>query len=166
MTVRYVSIGVVAFVLLAAGAAWSVGRSKPVSSNLNAVQNTPVAKNIENSAALSAPVAAADVSLGALTVQNQPAGLSVAIANASVATETWLVVYESRAGKPGNVLGAALFFPGSSSGTVELLRATRAGETYFVGKSTDNGDRRFSMTTDTPVTDAAGAAQLVTFIAQ
>ncbi len=61
---------------------------------------------------------------------------------------TWVAVYESRDGKPGNVLGAGLFSADQQSGTVDLLRGTIAGQTYFVTEQTDNGDHRFSLKDD------------------
>lgn len=88
---------------------------------------------------------------GLLTVAAQKAGMSVAVSDVNVSEPTWVAVYESRSGKPGNVLGAALFFPGNPSGTVELLRGTVAGETYFVTELKDNGDHKFSMKADTPL---------------
>jgi hypothetical protein len=84
-----------------------------------------------------------------LTVASpQKAGLEVAVSNVNVSEPTWVVVYESRQGKPGNVLGASLFFAGGTSGTIELLRGTVAGQSYFVTERTDNGDHKFSLAND------------------
>ena len=47
---------------------------------------------------------------------------------------TWVVVFENLGGKPGNALGAKMVFPGDTSGTVDLLRGTTAGQSYFVGE--------------------------------
>lgn len=104
-------------------------------------------------------------SSGALTVNSpQKAGLSIA-ASASVSQPTWVAVYESQNGKPGNVLGAALFFPGQGSGTVELLRGTAAGQTYFATLQTDNGDHKFSLHGD-PLLTEGGAPLWVSFTAK
>jgi len=86
----------------------------------------------------------------------QDAGLSVAISSATVTTPTWVVVYESLNGVRGNALGAALFFPETKSRTINLLRATTPGKTYFVGRNVDNGDKQFSLANDKPVLNAAG----------
>jgi len=75
----------------------------------------------------------------------QKAGRSVTVAKAVVSEPTWIVVYESRGGIPGNVLGAALFFPDRQSGSVGLLRSTTAGQIYFVTKFSDDGDHKFSL---------------------
>lgn len=95
---------------------------------------------------------AATVSDSSLTVATpQKAGMSVAIEQASVSAPTWVAVYESQGGKPGNVLGAALFAAGQQSGTVDLLRSTMAGQSYFVTELSDNGDRKFSLKDDQPL---------------
>jgi hypothetical protein len=96
----------------------------------------------------------------------QPAGLSVSISQASVSGSSWIVVYESRNGERGNALGAALFTPERSSGSVRLLRTTIAGQTYFVGHHRDNGDRVFSLEKDAPVVGTNGEPVLVQFLAQ
>ncbi len=102
---------------------------------------------------------------GSVEVASQTAGLSVEITNVAVDQPVWLVVYESRNGRPGNVLGAALFDSQQNSGKVELLRSTRAGETYFVGTSVDNGDRKFSLTSDRPVLNNEDRLLLTEFVA-
>lgn len=106
------------------------------------------------------PGGGSDPALTILTPQS--AGTSVTITKAIVSSPTWIVVYENNAGKPGNALGAALFFPEKQSGTVELLRATTPGKTYLAAKQVDNGDRRFSLKDDQFVSEG-GAVQWVTF---
>ncbi len=100
----------------------------------------------------------------------QAAGTEVTVANVSVTNPTWVVVYEDNNGKPGNALGAGLFFSpsqgGATSGTVTLLRGTVAGQSYLVGESLDNGDRVFSLQSDKPVTDMSGAVLWAHFTAQ
>ena len=99
----------------------------------------------------------------ALTVMSpQPAGRSVAIAKAIVSSPTWIVVYDNKDGKPGNALGAALFFPEGQSGTVALLRSTMPGKTYLVAKQVDNGDRKFSLKDDQLLSEG-GVVQWVSF---
>jgi hypothetical protein len=84
-----------------------------------------------------------------------------------VSQPTWVVIYEDHAGVPGNALGAALFLPQSGnaaqSGTVELLRGTLPGQTYFAGEALDDGDKVFSLASDKPVRDAQGNPVLVEF---
>ena len=102
----------------------------------------------------------------AVFVGDQPAGTSVVISQLNIARPTWVVVYVSREGKPGNALGARLFFAGDKQGKVGLLRNTLAGQSYFVGLSVDNGDRTFSLSKDKPLADADGGPLWATFKAQ
>ena len=88
------------------------------------------------------------------------------ITNATVLQPTWVVVYESANNKPARALGATVFFPNTKSGTIELLRPTVAGKTYFVGGSVDDGDFQLSFQKDQPLRDTAGNPVWVTFVAQ
>ncbi len=98
-----------------------------------------------------------------LVVTDQKAGPSVAVRELSIARPTWVVVYVSREGKPGNALGARLFFASDRQGAVGLLRNTQPGQTYFVGLSVDDGDRTFDLAKDKPLADADGGALWATF---
>ncbi len=98
-----------------------------------------------------------------LVVADQAAGQSVIISRLNIARSTWVVVYVSREGKPGNALGARLFFAGDKQGKVGLLRNTQAGQSYFVGLSVDDGDRKFSLSKDKPLADADGGPLWATF---
>lgn len=98
-----------------------------------------------------------------LVVADQKAGPSVTIKELSIARPIWVVVYVSREGKPGNALGARLFFASDRQGAVGLLRNTQAGQTYFVGLSVDDGDRTFNLAKDKPLADADGGALWATF---
>ena len=93
----------------------------------------------------------------------QDAGFTVSVAVAAVTSPVWVVVYENRNGGLGNALGAKLFFPESTDGSVNLLRGTISGQTYFVGQRRDNGDRVFSLEKDLPVLDQSGKPILVQF---
>jgi hypothetical protein len=100
---------------------------------------------------------------GTLVVGTQTAGNTVTISDITVTAPTWVAVMDNNNGKPGNALGAVMFFPGQRSGTVELLRATVSGRTYFVGQYVDNGDHQFSKQADTQVNNVAGTQMLVQF---
>ncbi|MES2006752.1 MAG: hypothetical protein V4436_01445 [Patescibacteria group bacterium] len=103
-------------------------------------------------------------SSGSLTVAPmQQAGTEVAVSNIAVSVPTWVVILDNVNGKPGNVLGAQMFFAGEKTGVINLLRATTAGKTYFAAEYIDNGDHQFSKQTDTAVNNIAGAQMLVEF---
>jgi hypothetical protein len=118
-----------------------------------ATETSPAVSTVSNSSSV-------------FSVASQPAGTSVAITNMHLTQPTWIVVYESRNGKPGNVLGAGLFFNTDTSGTVPLMRGTVAGQTYFVTAATDTGSRIFSMQSEKPVLDQSGQQVWTTFSAQ
>ncbi|MDP4020887.1 MAG: hypothetical protein Q8P58_02510, partial [Candidatus Adlerbacteria bacterium] len=120
-----------------------------------------------NTSTSGAALPGAVISNEALVVPSpQNAGLSVMVSSATVTSPTWVVVYESKNGVRGNALGAALFFPQDGDKTINLLRATTAGQTYFVGRHVDNGDKQFSLTLDKPVVNAAGSPVYVEFRAR
>jgi hypothetical protein len=101
-----------------------------------------------------------------ITVATQPAGLQVAVSNISVSVPTWVVVLANVDGKPGNALGAQMFFPGQTAGTIDLLVKTVSGKSYFIGQFVDNGDHRFSRADDTQVNTVAGSPMLSSFRVQ
>lgn len=142
--------------------------TRPVAQEGNKVSNTAGAIDVQNTATNTQSQSA--LSSGStldILVETQSAGLGVNVSNVKVQKPTWIAVYESRGGSPGNILGASLFFPlsqgGSSTGVVSLLRATSAGQTYFVGQYVDNGDRRFSMQSDTRVLGEDGEPLITSF---
>lgn len=152
----WLAVGVVAGVVIAWGATSLMKNNGATTANNGAQQGATSSTDGSNAALGS------DISLTIATPQK--AGYSVAVSSVVVSQPTWVVVYESHDGKPGNVLGAGLFSAAQSSGTVELLRATALGQTYFVTKQTDNGDRKFSLKDDTIVT-VNGQPAWVTFTA-
>lgn len=101
-----------------------------------------------------------------ILASKQPAGFAVAVDKVEVVQPTWLVVYEDHNGTPGNAIGAGLFFAGQTNGTIQLLRATLPGQSYFVGRSLDDGDKVFSLQNDMPVRDAQGNPLFTSFTAQ
>src|SRR3989344_4430510 len=149
-----IALGIIAGVVIAWGwSAFNAPSKSPASTSTSTEKNLGVD-------ASAAPSLASGSSLN--ITSPQVAGNSVAVAAVSVSVPTWIVIYESNAGKPGNALGAALFFPESQSGTVELLRGTSAGKSYLVAQQVDHGDRKFSLQDDQFVT-IDGEVQWATF---
>lgn len=110
--------------------------------------------------------APASVSSASFSAPAQPAGTSVAVTGLSLSQPTWVIVYESRNGKPGNILGAGLFFAGDSAVSVPLMRGTVSGQTYYVTEAIDNGDKLFSLKDEKPVANTSGEQVWTTFAAQ
>lgn len=95
---------------------------------------------------------------GALTVENQDAGVSVELANVVYpAQEGWIVVHEVVDGVRGNALGAARFDTavGLTPESVRLLRATEVGSEYHVLFYTEDGNKAFNLDGDTPIDGSA-----------
>ncbi len=148
--------GIVVGVLLSA--AWSSlnqpkANGLEQAANVSAAASTSAPKSEESGQKTQLPV----------VVPNQKAGSQVFIGKLSITVPTWIVVYVSREGKPGNALGARLFFAGDKQGSIGLLRNTEAGQTYFVGLSVDNGDKVFSLSKDKPMANQGGSPLWATF---
>jgi hypothetical protein len=153
--VGWIAAGIVAGVIVAWAGTTLLNRSGAVATNSSATTGGAL-QNAQTPGQGSAD--------GFTVLSPQKAGLSVTITGTEISQPTWVAVYESRDGKPGNVLGASLFFPGQQGGTVDLLRGTVAGQTYFVTRQTDNGDHKFSLHGD-PLLLENGAPVWVSFIA-
>ena len=119
-------LGVIAGILIAW--AWSAYRS-PKASVPAGTTATSTAVSTNNTPGIDTSVVPLLASGQNLTIVSpQTAGNRVAVAKAVVSSPTWIVIYENNAGKPGNALGAALFFPERQTGTVEMLRSTTSGK--------------------------------------
>lgn len=100
-------------------------------------------------------------------VENQSAGNIVTISSVELNQMGWVVVHEDVGGKPGNVLGAALVFAGEHNAvSVELLRKTEKGKTYYAMLHTDDGDKAFDLKKDRPIADSTGANIQISFVAE
>jgi hypothetical protein len=167
----------VAGVVIGALIGWGITTSKNGGQTSTTASSTSMTASSTNtgSTAGNSTGAGAGVDLNGSTVgssgnvvlaSTQTAGFAVAVTKVTVTQPTWLVVYENHNGTPGNAIGAGLFFPGNTSGTIQLLRATLPGQSYFVGQSLDDGDKVFSLTSDKPVRDAQGNPLFTEFTAQ
>lgn len=157
-TGTYIGLIVVGIVVgILAAWAYSAMRSPDTETASTTSTSTSQTSNTASTGTQSATSTSSGLAAGSdpsLTVMSpQKPGTSVAIYKAIVSSPTWVVVYENNNGKPGNALGAALFFPDRQAGTVELLRATVSGKSYLLAKQTDNGDRKFSLKNDPFLTE-------------
>lgn len=155
--------GIIIGVLLAT--AWS-SDTDARDGGAGSVSSTSTTKVLDPAPAPAAPIVAATPTDPPLVVLDQPAGASVSINRLNLAQATWVVVYVSREGKPGNALGARLYFPADKQGSIGLLRNTEPGQRYIVGLSVDNGDHIFSLSKDKPLADADGGPLWATFTAR
>lgn len=98
-------------------------------------------------------------------VPNQAEGVSVEVPQVKLDRLGWVVIHEDDNGAPGRILGAQLYDAGTSSGSVDLLRGTIAGNKYYAMLHEDNGDRAFDPKKDTPILGADGNPVMTSFMA-
>ncbi len=98
-----------------------------------------------------------------VTAVDQKAGSTVTVATVTVAQTSWVAVRTA----DNRILGAARLEAGSYTDvSVELLRATEAGQTYTVVVYTDDGDKMFDIHKDSLVAKADGSDVSSSFVAQ
>jgi hypothetical protein len=84
---------------------------------------------------------------GPLVVPSQAPGKVVNLAY-TLDANSWIAIRDNVNGKPGNILGARLFGKGSREGSIELIRATEVGKSYFAVVHNSNGDQKFDSKAD------------------
>ncbi len=103
-----------------------------------------------------------------LTIEDQDAGNSVLVSNLSLSEKRWVVIHEETNGKPGNILGARLFFENDTDGEVDLLRETKENSKYYailykVAERDKEQDRIFDTDRDLPLVKENGEMKTVVF---
>ncbi|MEK7601551.1 MAG: hypothetical protein AAB480_03420 [Patescibacteria group bacterium] len=98
----------------------------------------------------------------AVTVRDQAAGASVAVASVTLNEMGWVAVRD----EGGRVLGAARFDAGTwNDVSVPLLRATAAAGSYQVLLYIDDGDKQYDLHKDILIMGANGGVAGTTFTA-
>ncbi len=105
--------------------------------------DTTLSSEATGKANLTATVAASGE---AVSVKDQKAGASVTVDSMNLAHASWIAIRDTN-----RILGAAWFPVGTKTGTISLLRSTKAGETYKAVIYVDDGDKHFDMHKDTLV---------------
>ncbi|MAF59492.1 MAG: hypothetical protein QF858_02780 [Candidatus Pacebacteria bacterium] len=100
----------------------------------------------------------------AIHVSNQSSGDSVIIEKVVLEEDGWVVIHEGTESSIGNALGATRLDAGEHQTTVELLRATEAGNIYRAVLYRDSGDRAFGLDKDFPVIDSSGGPVMTMFV--
>ena len=85
-----------------------------------------------------------------LSMDDQRAGTLVSVSGLEMKENHWIAVYDQRDGQPGWIMGATRVRAGDSSASIELLRPTKRGETYYAGILSDDGNEVFNRQTDLP----------------
>lgn len=160
-----VLIAIIAFVV-GLGASWYVfERDTGINVETPEISDTTTSTYVKTNGGN--PISAVASSGGnIIVVNNQSAGYSVVIQSVSFENPGWVAIHEERDGGLGNTLGAGWFPAGENSGTIELLRGTISGGTYYAVLHNDDGNKRYDYKVDTFLTDASGNAIIVKFVAQ
>lgn len=105
-----------------------------------------------------------------IAIDDQLFGDSVVVKSINLTADSWVAIHEDIGGKPGNILGAAWFPQGTSSGAIELQRPTVDGVTYYAMLHADkqvrgeDGHKIFDYKVDTPMTDETGSPLMIKFM--
>lgn len=110
--------------------------------------------------------AVATIGGNSISVKNQISGNQVVLESVSFESDGWVAIHEERDGELGNTLGAGWFPAGTNSGTIDLLRGTVAGGTYYAVLHGDDGDKQYNYKIDKPLTDDSGSMLMVKFSAE
>jgi len=137
--------------------------SASLSTDQTASSASALTKTLANNAAAPTPLTSNDT---IVIPPTQDVGTTVTVSSISTKDPVWAVVYEDAGGKAGNSLGAARFTPDRSNGTIELLRSTLPGLTYFVGLVADTADHTFDRHANAVLVDQNGDQILTQFVAQ
>jgi len=97
-----------------------------------------------------------------VSVDDQNAGNTVAIASVSIPKRGWVAIEDTK----NWTLGAERIEAGTSSTTVTLLRNTKAGEAYKAVLYIDNGNGAFDLHGDTMLVGVDGMPVAMSFLAK
>jgi hypothetical protein len=94
--------------------------------------------------------------LNRIVMSDQYPGNVVYLNSAQFANPGWIVIQADNAGTPGKILGETYFDSGINPGKITLSSPMVDGSIYYAVMYSDNGDKKFDVTTDKPLTDANG----------
>jgi hypothetical protein len=98
-----------------------------------------------------------------IDVPDQFPGTVVYVARVDFPAGGFIVVRKNNNGQVGEAIGATFFDKDTRIGNVDLTESTVDGQTYFAQAWTDDGDARFSTSTDIIITKADGSVLQVQF---
>ncbi len=98
-----------------------------------------------------------------LIMSDQYPGNVVYVSSVQLANPGWVVIEKNVSGKPGDVIGQTYLSAGIAPAKVTLSQPTIDGSMYYAVLYSDNGDKKFNVSTDKPLTDTNGNIILKTF---
>jgi len=102
-------------------------------------------------------------SINRIVMSDQYPGNVVYLNSAQFAAPGWVVIQADNAGTPGKILGQSYFEAGINPGKITLSSSMVDGGTYYAVMYSDNGDKKFSATSDKALVDASGNVILKIF---
>lgn len=91
-----------------------------------------------------------------IIIADQYPGNVVYISTVQLSKAGWVAIYTNTAGRLGDVIGETYFSSGINPGKVNLTKPMIDGGSYFAVLLSDNGDKKFDLKTDLPITDENG----------
>ncbi len=113
--------------------------------------NVPATEGMENNIPVSenSNTAGNTATKTALVIGDQTPGSSVTIDNFFLETPGFIVIHEVANDRPGTVVGSSGWLNKGAGQDLEFKANLKPGTTYFGLIYTDNGDKKFSLSTDT-----------------
>jgi len=101
----------------------------------------------------------------AVAVDTQPPAQSVRVSLVVLGKDGWVAIHENDSGQARKTAFGAQWLPSGThrDTTVELLRPTVEGKSYFAVIHDDNGDKKYSSNDDIPRKDSLGNAIMMEF---
>ena len=118
--------------------------------------NKGAATPTDTSATVTTDNSATPAAINRIVMSDQYPGNVVYLSSAQFANPGWVVVQSDNTGTPGKIIGQTYFASGINPGKITLSSPMIDGGTYYAVMYSDNGDQKFSATTDKPLTDANG----------
>ncbi len=98
-----------------------------------------------------------------LIMSDQYPGNVVYVSSVQLANPGWVIIQKSVGGKPEDVIGQTYLSAGIAPAKITLTQSTIDGYMYYAVLYSDNGDKKFDISTDKPITDKNGNIILKTF---
>lgn len=161
----YIVLVIAIFLFMAGYGVWNSIRERPLAPAVE--EEVAVEEVVEEAATPSGEATAAGEPerLNAVKVDDQSSGSSVTIASVLLSAPGYVAIHEDTEDAPAAVIGSSELLPKgvSEEVAVELDRVSVEGETLYAMLHFDDGDLKFVLADDAPVTDEEGAVVMAAF---
>ena len=151
-----VIIGIVVAIVLIGGVAWYVTQNKAIAPEMTNNSNQQADDQADEEFVGDVPNDPVDTahvpSSATVAVSTQIPGDAVTVDNAFLEKPGFVVIHEANAsGQPGNVIGSSGLLTAGAKQDLEITANVKPGGKYIAMLYTDNGDKKFTVTADSPV---------------